>query len=122
MQTTNNTQKEQTTAIPKSVRTPITVSWVLFLVFLLVSIIYYFLAQDELPLFYTVATKQDQLAPKLFLFIFPLVSLLMNIVHFFIFKSLHKFSAILLRLFIGTTIALQILLGFALFRIIFITM
>lgn len=122
MQTISNSLKEHDTVIPKSVQAPITASWILFFLFLVTTSIYYFLAQPELPLFYTVATKQDQLAPKLFLFIFPAVSLLMNSLHFFILRILQKYSAILLKLFVGTTIGLQILLGFALFRIILITM
>lgn len=108
--------------ITKTVQAPTSVSWILFFLFLVTTIIYYFLAQPELPLFYTVATKQDQLAPKLFLFIFPAVSLSMNVLHFFIFRALQRYSAILLKLFVGTTIGLQILLGFALFRIILITL
>ncbi len=121
MQTIISTQKEQNTIIPKEIQTPITVSWILFFLSLVTTIIFYFLAQPELPLFYTVATKQDQLAPKLLLFIFPTVSLFINVLHFFIFRILQKYSAILLKLFVGTTIGLQILLGFALFRIILIT-
>lgn len=121
MQTIINTHKEKIKVIPKSVRTPITTSWILFLVFLVISIIYFFLSQPEIPFFYTLANKQDQLAPKAFLFLFPAISLIINIVHFFILKSLQKFSAILLKLFAGTTIALQVLLGFALIRIIIIT-
>ncbi len=121
MQTVINTQKETLVIIPKNVQAPITASWILFFLFLVVTIIYYFLAQPELPIFYTVATRQDQLAPKLFLFIFPAVSLSMNIIHFFILRALQKYSAILLKLFVGTTIGLQILLGFALLRILLIT-
>lgn len=121
MQTIINTQKETLTVIPNNVRAPITASWILFFLFLVITIIYYFFSQPELPIFYTVATKQDQLAPKLFLFIFPIVSLSINSIHFFILKILQKYSAILLRLFAGTTIGLQILLGFALLRILLIT-
>ena len=121
MPTIINIQKDSAKLIPKSVQTPISVSWILSLLFLLVTIIYYFLSQPELPLFYSVATKQEQLAPKILLFLFPTLSFAINIVHFFILKTLQKFSAVLLRLFVGTTVTLQVLLGFALVRIILIT-
>lgn len=121
MQTVISTQKEPVKVIPKSVQTPITASWIMFLLFLLISIIYFFLSQPELPIFYSVATKQDQLAPKMFLFLLPGISLMINIIHFFILKSLQKFSVVLLKLFVGTTITLQVLIGFALIRIILIT-
>jgi len=122
MQTIINTPKEPETLIPKNVQTPVSVSWGLFFIFLIVTIIYYFLSQPELPIYYTVGTKSDQLAPKIFLFLFPFISLIMNLIHFFIFRILQKYSALLLKLFVGTTITLQVLLGFALLRIIFITM
>lgn len=121
MQTIINTHKDPLKIIPKSIQTPITVSWILFLLFLLITIIYFFISQPELPLFYTLATKQDQLVPKAFLFLLPAISFTINIIHFFIVKSLQKFSSVLLKLFVGTTITLQILIGFALFRIILIT-
>ncbi len=121
MQTVISSQKEPEKIIPQNVKTPFTTTWILFLFFLVTTIIYYFLSQPELPLFYSLATKQDQLAPKVFLFLFPAISLIINILHFFIVKFLQQFSSILLKLFIGTTIALQVLVGFALIRIIVIT-
>lgn len=108
--------------LTNSKKTALTFSWILSILFVVVTVIYYFLAQNELPLFYTLATKQDQLAPKIWLFIVPGVSLLINFIHFFIVRALQKHSELLLKLFVGTTIGLQVLIGFALFRIILITM
>ena len=122
MQISSNTQKEPVKIIPKDIQKPITTSWIFFFVFLTTTIIYYFLAQPELPLFYTVANKEEQLAPKIFLFLFPAISVVITITHFFIARLLQRFSAVLLKLFLGTTLMLQILLGFALARIIFITL
>jgi hypothetical protein len=122
MQTIINTQQERIKMIPKEVKTPITTSWIIFLLLLTISIIFYFLFQPEIPLFYTLANKENQLVPKVFVFLFPAISFTINILHFFILRSLQKFSTVLLRLFAGTTIALQILLGFALIRIIIITL
>ena len=121
MQTIINTDKNPITKIPKSVQTPLTASWVIFLLLLAISIIYYFLAQPEIPLLYTVATKNDQLVDKIVIFIFPVISLVMNIVHYIIVRLLKRFSVILLKLFVGTTLGLQVLLVFAFLRIILIT-
>ena len=121
MQTVINTQRENIRSIPKSVQEPIKITWILFLLFLSTTSIYYFLAQPELPIFYSLASKQDQLAPKMFLFVFPLISFFMNVFHLFIVRVLKKYSVILIKLFVGTTLGLQVLLGFALFRIILIT-
>jgi len=121
MQTIISTQKEPVKIIPKSVQTPITISWILFLLFLVTSIIYFFLSQPEIPLFYTLANMEDQLVSKVLIFLFPAISFIINVIHFLIVKSLQKYSAVLLKLFVGTTITLQVLIGFALFRIIFIT-
>ena len=118
MQTVINTPKRSAHLIPQSVKTPITFSWIIFFVYLVITIIFYFISQPEVPIFYSVATKSEQLAPKLFLFVFPLISLFITVIHFFIARLLQKFSEVLLKLFVGTTVGLQILLGFALFRII----
>lgn len=107
--------------IPKSVKQPINISWILFLVMLLTSSIYFFLSQPVIPLNYTVARLEDQLVHKAFLFLFPGISILINVFHSIILKLLKKYSAVLLKLFAGTTLGLQILLTLALFRIIFIT-
>lgn len=121
MQTIINTDKNPITKIPKSVQTPVTISWVIFVVLLGLSIIYYFIAQPQLPLLYTVASKSDQLVDKIFIFIFPALSFVMNIVHYVIARLLKKFSIILLKLFVGTTLGLQVILLFAFLRIILIT-
>jgi hypothetical protein len=122
MATIINTQQEKIKVLPLTLRTPTNISWLLFLFFLVTSIIFYFIFQPEIPLFYTLANKQAQLVPKIYVFLFPTISFVINITHFFILKSLQKFSTVLLRLFAGTTIALQILLGLALIRIILITL
>jgi hypothetical protein len=121
MPTTINIPKEANTFIPLTIKGPIITSWILFFVILLISTISFFLIQPEIPLFYSLGTKQDQLAPKMFIFIFPLTSLIINLVHFFIAKILLNFSVVLTKLFIGITIAFQFLISFALIRIIFIT-
>lgn len=114
-------KQETVVKLSKQVKTPITLSWITSVLILGTSIIYFFLAQPELPLFYSVATKQDQLSNKVFLFLFPIVSIVINLLHFFIARVLKRYSVVLLKLFVGTTLGLQLLLGFALVRIILIT-
>jgi len=121
MQTIINTDKNPITKIPKSVQTPVTISWVIFVILIGLSILYYLIAQPQLPMLYTVASKNDQLLDKIFIFIIPALSLVMNIIHYIIARLLKKYSVILLKLFVGTALGLQVILMFAFLRIILIT-
>ena len=121
MQTIINTDKVPLKNIPKSVQGPMRFSWIIFLVILAASIIYYFISQPELPILYSVANKEDQLMEKIYLFVFPISSFVINFIHLIILNMLKKYSSILLKLFVGTTLALQLLLAFAFLRIIIIT-
>ncbi len=107
--------------IPTSARTPLFISWTTTIILILLSLIYYFISQPELPIFYTLARKSEQLSKKEFLFLFPLISLLLNIIHMPIISRLKKDSDLMLRLFTLTTTTLQIIFLIALVRIIIIT-
>ena len=97
-------------------------AWIISAITTLTAGLYYVIAQPEIPLFYSLATKQDQLTNKIFLFLFPVVAVAINTAHFFILKTLKEYSTIILRLFIGTTLGLQTLLLLACIRIIWVTL
>ena len=111
-----------TNQTPKNIATLVTISWIFFLMSTVVTVIYYFMAQPELPLFYTLANKQDQLTAKIFLFLFPIISLTINAIHSLVLKKMHKYSILLLTLFAGTTLVLQALISYSLLRIISVTL
>ena len=122
MQSLTNQQKEPQEQTPKNIATLVTISWIFFLMITVVTVIYYFMAQPELPLFYTLANKQDQLTAKIFLFLFPIISLTINAIHSLVLKKMHKYSILLLTLFAGTTLVLQALISYSLLRIISVTL
>lgn len=121
MASIRNTLQDSVSGVPQSVKTPLNISWVLFLLLLLISTIYFFLSQPQIPLNYTVARQEDQLVHKSFLFMFPAVSLTINIVHSLLIRVLKQYSNVLIKLFAGTTLGLQVLLAIAFIRIVLIT-
>lgn len=121
MNTQVQTKKTPTFSLPSSIKQPIYISWGVSFLILLLSIIYYFLAQPELPIFYSLARKIDHLAPKEYIFLFALISFTFNFIHLFFINYLKNYSKLLLKLFVGTTFALQIVLIMALLRIVLIT-
>jgi len=109
------------TSIPKVIKKPIFTAWTISLVILFISVIYYFIAQPQLPIFYSLARKSDQLAQKEFLFLFPLISFVMNFTHLLVIKILKSYSSLMLKLFTFTTTVLQGLFLLSLLRIVVIT-
>ncbi|MCB9813000.1 MAG: hypothetical protein H6772_01205 [Pseudomonadales bacterium] len=107
--------------VPEIAKKPIYLSWIVALSISLISVIFYFISQPQLPIFYSLATKRDQLAPKEFIFVFPVVSLWMNASHLFVIKILKNYSLLMLKLFAITTAFLQIIFLISLLRIILIT-
>ena len=100
--TTSVTKSKKSSLVPKSIEKQIYLSWVVALLIVLISVIYYFISQPQLPIFYSLATKSDQLATKEFIFLFPIISVLMNLSHLFVIKVLKNYSALMLKLFVIT--------------------
>ncbi|MBU0974940.1 hypothetical protein KKD03_04545 [Patescibacteria group bacterium] len=109
------------TASPINLKKPVLISWIAMIAIILVSTIYYFIAQPELPIYYSLAQKNEQIVQKEYLFLFPAISLLMNLLHFQIIKVLKKYSSLMLTLFVYTTAFLQIMFLLSLLRIVMIT-
>lgn len=108
-------------SIPKTIKTPVLVSWIVTTILIIITAIYYFISQPELPIFYSLARKSDQIVRKEFIFLFPLISLLMNIIHTVVIKIINKYSTLMLELFVFTTALLQIIFLLSLIRIVIIT-
>ncbi|NCO12397.1 MAG: hypothetical protein COZ34_02825 [Candidatus Pacebacteria bacterium CG_4_10_14_3_um_filter_34_15] len=119
--TASPTSLKNIPVVPKSIKKSVLVSWIAMFVIALVSTIYYFIAQPELPIFYSLAQRKDQIVQKEYLFLFPTISLLMNLLHFQIIKVLKKYSSLMLKLFVFTTAFLQIIFLLSLLRIVMIT-
>lgn len=105
--------------LPKELRSLGAWSILLNLVALLLPIIFYSSLQKEIPLFYSLPSDQ-QLIDKKFIFILPLISTLMNMIHFLIAYFEKEINHNILRMFIQLTMLLQLIALAILLRIIII--
>lgn len=85
------------------------------------AIIFFLVAQPELPLFYTLSSSDQVLAPKEYIFLLPGLSFATLILNFSILYWLNKEKDILFNIFSWSTIVIQVLFLTALVRIIAIT-
>ena len=86
----------------------------------LASLVYYFQIQPVIPIFYTLPQRGEQLAMKEWLFLFPLLSTLITLVHATIILRIQAYEQVLLKLFTWITLVIQMLILLAFFRIIVI--
>ncbi len=107
--------------VPESVKKPLIYSFVIFLVTTVAATAYFIAAQPEVPIFYSLAQPNQQLAAKSWLFLFPGIALIINLLHLLLLSAMKEYEAILLKLFGFSTVAIQFLLLLALLRIIYIT-
>lgn len=104
----------------KTYKNLIITAWVILIFNLGLTIIFYFQLPPEIPLFYTLSEPSQQLAPKIWFFLLPILGLTINLAHSFWIKWLKKYDEFLLRLWSGITVAWQILLLLIVVRIIFL--
>lgn len=112
----------QSLRIPKTLYTPLLSAVIIFLLLMVATSIYFFIGPPEVPLFYSLARPEQQLTPKAFIFILPVVSGLFIFLHVVLIKILHEYDALLLALFAWVTVIIQVLLTIAFIRIFYITM
>jgi len=105
---------------PKFVRVPITLSYIITLSILLLVLVDFFRIQPVLPLFYSLARPDEQLAPKVWIFFFPVVLTLITFGHLGLIYRYHNYEPLLLQLFAWTTLVINILLSLALLRVLII--
>jgi hypothetical protein len=106
---------------PNVVKKPLFACWVLTLLMIFVSGGYFFIAQPELPVFYTMARPAQSLVPSVWLFVFPTISILMSFIHIGIAHWMRSMDNLLLIIFTRTGLALQLVLFIALLRLIWVT-
>lgn len=108
-------------ALPKVAKKTLYASYVVSLIQIVVAIVGFIILQPEIPLFYTLARPEQQLVPKIWVFIFPVFSILINVIHTILIGLDSKKEIVLLSLFARVTTVLQFALLLALLRIIYIT-
>lgn len=105
---------------PKFVRVPITLSYIITLSVLLTVLVAYFRIQPEIPLFYSLARPAEQMAPKIWIFFFPLILAVLTLFHLALIYRYLDYEKLLLQLFAWTTLVMNILLALALVRVLVI--
>lgn len=95
-------------------------SLLLVMVVMLVVLVQYFRIQPQIPLFYSLARPQQSLVAKEWLFLFPVLSITMFVVHSAILRSSRFAENLLITLFAWSSFGTQLLIDLALFRIIMI--
>jgi len=87
----------------------------------LITTVYFFLAQPELPIFYSLPESSGILQAKIFLFILPAISLLISLITMVMIFVLGKIDSSLLKLYTWASVSSQIILFMSTIRIIYIT-
>ena len=105
--------------LPKELRLLGALSLGVSLGLLLISLVFYLPLQNQIPLFYSLPSDQ-QLVDKKFLFILPILSIFINLLHMLIVKFNKEIHEHVLKMFVQLTFLLQILLLAILLRIIII--
>jgi len=103
--------------IPKYLKTPFLVSSLTVMTMFLVTLIFFFRIQPQVPLFYSLARSSQHLTSKGWLFLLPTISLFIGLAHLMIAKIAKHADQLLMKLFAWTTVGIQLILGLALFRI-----
>jgi hypothetical protein len=105
---------------PQSLRIPLLSLFLISSAQALIVLINYFRLQPVVPLFYSLARKDQYLVSKEWLFLFPALSLLITLTHWLILNSMKDYEPLLLKIFAWTTVGFQVILSLALVRIILI--
>jgi len=106
--------------IPKYLKKIFLVSFLLTTSMLLITLIFFFRIQPQVPLFYSLARQSQHLTSKNWLFLLPALSLAISLTHLLIIKLIGQSDQLLMKLFAWTTVGVQFMFGLALFRILII--
>lgn len=115
-----NKQQTNFFLLPKFVKTPFLLVYLLTLISLLSTLVYYFRSQPQIPIFYSLPEPSQQLASKEWLFLFPGLAIISTFIHVAVTKSISTSDRLLVILFSWSTVVVQVVLTLALFRIIYI--
>lgn len=109
----------QLSELPLDVQQPLRHSTSLTAVITLISLIALFIVQPEIPLFYSMPTD-EVLVSKLWLLLFPILALILSIVHIALTWVARDFQHMVLRLYAWTTVVLLALLLVTLIRMLWL--
>lgn len=98
--------------------TPFRISLIITIILIAIDLAFYQKITPEIPLFYSLADSSSHLAQKNWIFLLPILSLLINLAHFSLSKVFKQIDSFVLRLFIWATLIFQIILFMISIRII----
>ncbi len=104
-------------SLAKSVRPILIVSTVITGCITLAATLFYFITQPVIPLMYTLARPEQALVPKIWLFVFPLASVTITVLHIFLIAKCKDLEELILKLFAWVTVVIQVLILAVLIRI-----
>lgn len=107
-------------SIPRYLKTPLLLSFLISSISALLVLVSLFTLQPVVPIWYTLSQVGQQLAPKEWLFVFPLFSFSMTIFHFGLVSRMKHYGQLMIVLMSWTTLVLQFVLLCALLRILWI--
>lgn len=85
-----------------------------------ISGLFYNTIQPEIPLFYSLANTSSQLTGKSRIFLLPIVSLFVGLIHFLLTKYLYSLKVRFIKVFAWATVLIQALILTILIRIIWV--
>jgi hypothetical protein len=95
---------------PDFVKAPIKFSLAINLIILLITFGVYPFIQPLVPLFYSLSDPSQHLADKSWLFLLPVISLVMNLIHIYSLKLIETNSQFVIKLFAYSGLTLQTIL------------
>lgn len=105
---------------PAEIKASLLGSYVLSLIQVLAVLSVYFRLPPVLPLWYTMANAQDQLASKEWLLVIPILSVTVSVLHTILAPLLNEYGPLLVKLFGWATIIVHVIFAVSLIRIIMI--
>jgi len=107
--------------LPKYLKTYFVLSLLTSCILTLVITVAYFQAQPVLPVFYSLGEPTDYIVPKVWIFVFPIFSFLVTVIHLLLTPSLRSYHKVMNQLFGWVTLIMQALCAVAALRIVIIT-
>jgi hypothetical protein len=107
---------------PKSIRTPLLLCWLTSCGITLITLILIFTLPPVIPLWYSLATLNQQLAPREWLLVLPALSFAITFMHWLMLEWYKDYTLLVNKLLIWMGVWLQGMLALALIRILFLTL
>ncbi len=107
--------------LPKQTRIPYKISVGIGLWLTVLAGVFYFKLQPEIPLFYSLSQPAQQLAAKQWIFLLPILSILVTFTNFSLVKKNADLESVLITVISWVTVTWQIILSLIFIRIILIT-